>query len=238
MPKIGDELRAAREARHLSLSEVSERLHIRSVYLEALENEEWAVVGAPVYVRGFLRAYARFLGVDAESAVGYFSATVPVPGAPAAAPERRVRRRRRERRGPSAWLLLAVVAAAVLVGFVGYNLFELRSAGRHVVLQKAPSRLVGRAAVEPAEQKSFASAARQTLEVRLVETTWLLVAIDGATRLEGTFPAGTRKEFHGKLADIRTGNAGGVDLTVNGKDLGTMGHAGGVVERRVPLNEE
>jgi hypothetical protein len=66
----------------------------------------------------------------------------------------------------------------------------------------------------------------------------LLVNIDGAKRLEGTFPAGTIKAFHGKLADIRTGNAGGVELTVNGKELGTMGHAGGVMERSIALDEE
>jgi transcriptional regulator with XRE-family HTH domain len=245
MPKIGDELRAAREARHLSLSEVSEQLHIRSVYLEALEAEHWALVGAPVYVRGFLRTYARYLGLEPEPAVAEYNATLE--HAPAAAPERRRYSRRAVRRvNASPWLWLAALAAAVLVGFVGYNYFELRSS--HHTLALAGPIASEAAAPEPATspeaaaprvaERALAPGARRTLEVHLTSTTWLLVEIDGSKRLEGTFPPGTRRAFHGTFADIRTGNAGGVELTVNGKELGTMGHTGGVVERRLPLDEE
>jgi cytoskeleton protein RodZ len=64
MPALGERFRAAREARGLSLSEVSEQIRIRSVYLAAIEEERWSAIGAPVYIRGFLRTYARFLGLD------------------------------------------------------------------------------------------------------------------------------------------------------------------------------
>ena len=244
MPKIGDELRAAREARHLSLSEVSERLHIRSVYLEALENENWALIGAPVYVRGFLRTYARYLGLEPEPAVQDFNETLA--RVPAAAPERRVTVRRSRRGETSPWLWIAALAAAVLVGFVGYNYFELRASHRALAFAgplatEAAARAASpqiAAAPPTAAQRTLSPAERRTLEVRLTKTTWLLVEIDGNKLLEGTFPPGTRKAFHGKLAEIRTGNAGGVELTVNGKELGAMGHAGGVVQRRVTLDEE
>ena len=66
MAALGEEFRSAREARGLTLSDVAEQIHIRSVYLNAIENEEWAAIGAPVYVRGFIRTYARFLGLEAE----------------------------------------------------------------------------------------------------------------------------------------------------------------------------
>src|ERR1700726_2981092 len=82
---LGEEFRGAREARGLSLSDVAERLHIRSVYLAAIEDEDWHVIGAPVYVRGFLRTYARFLGLDPEACVARFAASVPT-GSPAAPP--------------------------------------------------------------------------------------------------------------------------------------------------------
>ncbi len=77
MSALGEEFRSAREARSLSLSDVAERLHIRSVYLAAIEDEDWHVIGAPVYVRGFMRTYARFLGLDPEAAVARFTASVP-----------------------------------------------------------------------------------------------------------------------------------------------------------------
>src|SRR5476649_2385656 len=79
---LGEEFRSAREARSLSLSDVAERLHIRSVYLAAIEDEDWHVIGAPVYVRGFMRTYARFLGLDPEAAVARFTSIVPAAAAP------------------------------------------------------------------------------------------------------------------------------------------------------------
>ena len=68
MSALGEEFRSAREARGLTLSDVAEQIHIRSVYLNAIENDDWKSIGAPVYVRGFIRTYARFLAVDAEAA--------------------------------------------------------------------------------------------------------------------------------------------------------------------------
>ena len=66
---LGERFRAAREERGLTLSEVGEQLRIRSVYLAAIEEENWKAIGAPVYIRGFLRTYARFLGLDPEEAL-------------------------------------------------------------------------------------------------------------------------------------------------------------------------
>ena len=53
--------------------------------------------------------------------------------------------------------------------------------------------------------------------------------------MEGTFPAGTVRQFHGKIARLRIGNAGGVEIIVDGKTLGKLGSAGDVVERSFTL---
>ena len=76
MPALGERFRAAREARGLTLSDVAEQIRIRSVYLAAIEDENWTAIGAPVYVRGFLRTYARFLGLDPEESVAAFNGEV------------------------------------------------------------------------------------------------------------------------------------------------------------------
>ena len=80
MAALGEEFRRAREARGQTISDVAERLHIRSVYLTAIEDEDWAAIGAPVYIRGFMRTYARYLGLDPEAAVARFT-DVPAPPA-------------------------------------------------------------------------------------------------------------------------------------------------------------
>ncbi len=89
---LGDRFREAREARGLALSDAAEQIRIRSVYLAAIEDENWSAIGAPVYVRGFLRTYARYLGLDPEEAVGSFNQTL---GSPASENGRRFGRAKR-----------------------------------------------------------------------------------------------------------------------------------------------
>ncbi|RRN54734.1 helix-turn-helix domain-containing protein [Pseudoxanthomonas sp. SGNA-20] len=62
----GELLREAREAAGLELREVATRLRMPVHVVEALEQGRWEVIGAPVFVRGQLRSYARLLGVDLE----------------------------------------------------------------------------------------------------------------------------------------------------------------------------
>ncbi len=135
MSALGEEFRSAREARGLSLSDVAERLHIRSVYLAAIEDEDWHVIGAPVYVRGFMRTYARFLGLDPEAAVARFAAVIPANAPPAPAPRQAAaanaaeKRAAGERSSPSLAAVLSIVVAVLVVLFVGYEFYQYRAGG-------------------------------------------------------------------------------------------------------------
>jgi hypothetical protein len=80
-----------------------------------------------------------------------------------------------------------------------------------------------------------ASPAPKTLVIHLTAPSWLRVSVDGNVSIEGTFPAGTTKTFHGNVALVRVGNAGGVQLTVDGRTLGKLGHSGDVVEKSFVL---
>ncbi|MBI3144914.1 MAG: helix-turn-helix domain-containing protein [Pseudogulbenkiania sp.] len=62
---VGATLKAAREAAGLSLGEVADRLKLSLKQLEAIEEDRFEVLPGPAFVRGFVRNYARFLGVDA-----------------------------------------------------------------------------------------------------------------------------------------------------------------------------
>ncbi|MDR2872903.1 MAG: DUF4115 domain-containing protein [Xanthomonadaceae bacterium] len=64
----GKALRQAREAAGLSVQIVGERLHMPAHVIQALENNDWGRLGAPVFVRGQLRSYAKLLGVDLNDA--------------------------------------------------------------------------------------------------------------------------------------------------------------------------
>ena len=66
MDELGHILREARETKGLTLAEAQEETRINSKYLAALENGEYDKLPTPVHVRGFLRNYARFLGLDSQ----------------------------------------------------------------------------------------------------------------------------------------------------------------------------
>ena len=251
MPALGEEFRSAREARGLSLSDVAERLHIRSVYLAAIEDEDWRAIGAPVYVRGFMRTYARFLGLDAEDAVARFAAVAPAaPGTAAPRVDERPRERgaARDRSSPSIVAILAVLVAIGVVAYVSYAYVQYRTGnGAPLAAVSAPPD-ASEAPVSEASPKAPAEAApvplvarpatKRGIHVSVTQTSWLRVAIDGTVVAEGTYPAGTAKSFTGHVADVRVGNAGGVAVIVDGRPVGKLGHSGDVVERRFVLSGE
>lgn len=232
MPALGEQFRAAREARGLSLSEVAEQIRIRSVYLGEIEAENWVAIGAPVYVRGFLRTYARFLGLDPEEAVAAFNKTAegtPVADGTglsgAAWSDGQTRNL-----SPLLWIASAV--AVVLVAFVIYNFVALHAPADRAALtalspQASPTALPSNS---PAQTPTPSPAPAHTLDLTLSAASWLRVTVDGNVSMEGTFPKGTHKVFSGKKALIRAGNAGGLDIVVNGKPVAKLGKIGDVAE--------
>lgn len=64
MPTVAEQLRAAREAKKLSITEVAEITKIRGDHLRALEEGNFDVFVAPVYIRGFTRTYATLLKLE------------------------------------------------------------------------------------------------------------------------------------------------------------------------------
>ena len=76
---IGELLRDTREAKGLSFEDVERDTRINRLYLEALEAEHFDALPAPVYVRGFMRSYARYLELDPEHAARSVPTDLPRP---------------------------------------------------------------------------------------------------------------------------------------------------------------
>src|SRR5712664_880560 len=64
MPTVADQLHQAREARKLTIEQVAEVTKIRSDHVRALEEGNFNVFSAPVYIRGFVRTYSTLLKLD------------------------------------------------------------------------------------------------------------------------------------------------------------------------------
>jgi cytoskeleton protein RodZ len=74
MGAFGDNLRREREMRGITLTEISESTKISKRWLQALEEEQFSLLPGGVFNRGFVRAYARFLGISEEAAVADYLA--------------------------------------------------------------------------------------------------------------------------------------------------------------------
>src|SRR3954449_1256952 len=117
MFEIGTSLREARVRQGVDLLEAERATKIRSKYLRALEDERFELLPAQTYVKGFLRSYAEYLGLDGQLYVDeYNSRYVADDEAPPRA--RRARQSQAHRRVESGVLLIAlagIVSAAALV---------------------------------------------------------------------------------------------------------------------------
>ena len=79
MPAVGAQLRAAREARGIALSEVAATLKLGVRQLEALERGDWQVLPGATFVRGFVRNYARFVQIDPLPLMSQLDAVLEKP---------------------------------------------------------------------------------------------------------------------------------------------------------------
>lgn len=72
MATIGETLRLERQRKGLHVKDAEAVLHIRSAYLEALEEDAYDLIPGDVYVKGFIRNYATFLGLDGKQMVDHY----------------------------------------------------------------------------------------------------------------------------------------------------------------------
>jgi cytoskeleton protein RodZ len=68
----GQILKAAREARQISIAEIAQRLLLSKVVIIAIENDDYSKIPAPVYAEGYLKAYAQFLGIQTSDILESF----------------------------------------------------------------------------------------------------------------------------------------------------------------------
>ena len=70
---LGEKLRAAREARGISVSEVAEQTRIAPMYIECIENDNYKPLPGGIFNKGFVKSYARFIGLDEQDALQDYS---------------------------------------------------------------------------------------------------------------------------------------------------------------------
>lgn len=235
----------------MSLEQAEEQTKIRRKYLEALEEEAFDVLPGRVYVRGFLRNYARFLGLDAEALVARFEEMFPLEETqpvtqPLAGVEKKLRLSWPS--GRLAYVATGLLLAVLLLWGAGWLVGLTRDTAYDVVSQDKPAGTPGRSSPgntghtqnqdAPFPAPTSTGTDNRTPEgVHLVlnvtdETCWMRVVVDGKTMFTGEVAANQSKSFQAREHIwVKLGNAGVVNVQVNGRDLGVLGDRGQVVSR-------
>jgi len=188
--EIGNSLRDARVRKELEFPELEQGTKIRGKYLKALEDEAFDQLPGPTYVKGFLRTYADYLGLDGQLYVDEYNVRYGtgdevlerrVRSTPAPRPRTRTRRRRRKLESNVVWFTLIGIAVVTALVIAAWRF----GGGSHTKLPlSAPAKVPARAG---------------GLFVRAVKGDTLLIVRVGSDTgkqvFQGTLARGTSQRF-------------------------------------------
>jgi cytoskeleton protein RodZ len=121
MASLGEQLRAARTAMSKSLDEISNDTNISKQYLAALEEDKYDIFPAPIYIRGFLNVYARYVGLDPDALMDQYDKSNMLgklhETSEGAARKPKVERKTRRRFIPLIVIILAIICLAIFAWF-------------------------------------------------------------------------------------------------------------------------
>lgn len=262
---FGEELKRHRLLREVSLESIASATKISVRHLQALERGDLPRLPAPVFTRGFIRAYADFLGLDPEEMVNAYLSEFGMSGR-AQQPEARATR------VPSKGLLILAIVAAVVAALIAAGIWRHAHRPRPAPVRSSalpPVSLSPRIRLVPAASETAspprttaadaslppvpaapsppargdappapASGGPLSLSIRLDADCWGEIVGDDRKLFSGTFRRGDERTFEARRAFRLTfGNAGAVRASVNGRALPPLGKPGEVV-RNIRIDPE
>jgi len=212
---VGPALRKARERRGINLDAASRDTKLHVDQLSALESEDFDALLGDVYVRGSLRTYARYLGLDADKVIGAYArhAEEPAPPPPPAKlgrVERAIAATRiRDNQRFMVFLACTILVIAVVFGLLS----RAHSAPPPATLPTVAAQ------PEPLDREIDAV-------VEAVDKVGVTVTADGVAT-HYTMAAGETRTFMAQMRlRLQLSDGGAVHLTVNGVDQGVPAQPG------------
>lgn len=252
LASFGEELRREREIRGISLKEIADATKISKRFLEALERNDHRTLPAPVFTRGFVREYSRYVGLNAEDMVNRYNFASAnddriekppqVEKYPQTPPRDITPKPPRKRGIPPAYaridrnLMAAVFIAAALAAVAWWAVQHRRIDADASAEPVAAVTTKSRAAVPPAlTPKPAIDDSTLHLAIEAVDNAWVVLEADGKTIVNAEMERGERRTFEANEAFRfrNIGNAAGLKLTLNGTLVPRLGADGEVIKNRV-----
>ena len=249
---FGERLRREREMRGITLDEIARSTKIGKRHLEALEREDFDALPGGIFNKGFVRAYARFLGLDEDQAVADYVAAdaQQVPALEKFPLDVHVRPdpTMNPRRSFVPVVLALLALAGVLAGWTYWVKHRPKPPGNTGTSEgsrpapsqsAAPSSQTPGAGAEDAPKSASGQDQVQiqaqthegsfTVIVKANEKSWISLKADGKTVAQRELNEGEEQSASAaKEITLIVGNAGGVDVSFNGSPQGRLGEEGAV----------
>jgi cytoskeletal protein RodZ len=236
---FGRYLQSMRLEKKISLDKVSDETRIAISNLQLIEQEAIEALPDKVFVKGFLRSYARAIGADGDEAVKLYEARLDMVSRLTDAG------RFYPRSSLFAWrsLILSMMAVLAFIALTlyGVSFFQNRIPQPETVKPPAANEH-SEAALPQSETdsgvKKVATIKPQqklVLHITAVDNTWIKVIIDNQDSKEYNLNSGEKMELEASAGfNLLIGNAGGLELEFNGKPIKISGKAGEVVNIQLP----
>jgi len=257
MESIGDYLKRERELRNITLEEVANATKINIGILRTIEEGQTERFPAEVFVRGFIRCYAQYIGLDPNDVLLRHHPQTKSPehqeeiSPPPEKPEKKIWlffSRHRKLLGVSISIIIIVLLLSLVLNIGKKEPLKKEQTPLSKSLVEA-NRVVDQVKTYTPEQKNVPAPQakaqeapqlqnKKQHELRAVfkENTWVQAMIDEQNLQEYSFKAGeTISWTMDNKIRLLIGNAGGVDLYLDGKQLKSLGDSGQVVEITLPL---
>jgi cytoskeletal protein RodZ len=224
---FGERLKRERELREVSPNEVVVATRISLRFLEALENENWDKLPGGIFNRGFVRAIARYLGLDEEDLLAEYDLAHGDQSEAQPAADNRIP-------APPRWIAVAlafgalvVIAALVVAGVYGWRRYSAYRNAKQSSAVISQSLGAAQPASLSAGDPSQANSATLDLSVSTSAATRLRILADGKVVLDSEIPAGQNRHFSAESAfEITAADSSAVLLELNGQTMPPIGSPG------------
>ena len=237
---LGSSITQARKSAGLSIEDLSASTNIRTALLKEIESNNFANCGGETYARGHIRNIAMKLGVDPLIYIAAFEDEQMHTdrSMKELLAENSVMRQPEEARKVS-WKVLATISVSSL--FIAGLAQIIISNTASVEIPEPIASITATESATPSPEATEATPTEQAtvstgegVELVISATrakSWLFVSdATGRTLFSGQMSRGSSKTFRTDVSlNVKIGNAGGVDLTVNGKKVDSIGVDGEVV---------
>jgi len=220
---VGYYLKRTREVREIELEDIAKKTKISVRFLKAIEEERWNLLPGEVFIKGFIRTYAQFLGLNPDEVVEKYL-------------QERAKDQRQivevEKKEKSKinflWIPLGIVFLIILSSVIFLSFKNIKKEKKNFDIKKEQKEIIR-------EEEKLIKEEINKIELLFTRHCWLKVEIDGKKVFEGFKEAGDKLEYNfNETFILKVGDAGALQVIKDGVLQQRLGEDGQPVLFKIP----